>query len=268
LNRSDSWKTWGIIIGLLLFTGVASAAWLWFSNQEDEQSASQVAKIEKETEPITISFGDYVLGKELLGIDFVSEKIEGTQINPWLVVAAAAGIVTVFVGGIGLFLALITVITSRQVSKVYADEGFQTARVELNRRDAESLKGKQETRSQAASPGPQRRLRWSVAVNSILVLLLVWIAGLIFGVAFFGDTTWDIAGLSVSAVAILNLVLIVISLIVLALTIRSREPDDLDLSKTDNNPVNWSYVWVVLSGALIFGLGAGLAIAMSSISTG
>jgi hypothetical protein len=60
----------------------------------------------------------------------------------------------------------------------------------------------------------------------------------------------------------------VISIVVLALAIRAREPDDLDFGKTDNNPVNWSYVWVILSGALIFGLGAGLAIAMTSLPAG
>ncbi len=268
MNRSDAWKTWAIVIGLLLFTGLASAAWLWLSSQEETQTDSQVAKVERETEPITIRVGDFVLGDELLGIDFINEKIEGTQINPWLVVAAAAGIVTVLVGAIGLFLAIITVFTDRQVSRVYSDESYQSARAELNQRDAESLKDTQEIRPPASSPSSPRRLQWSVVSTSILILIMVWITGLIFGIAFFGDTTWEFAGLTISAVAIVNLVLIVISIVVLALVIRAREPDDLDFGKTDNNPVNWSYVWVILSGALIFGLGAGLAIAMSSIPTG
>jgi hypothetical protein len=257
-----------IIIGLLLFTGLASAAWLWLSSQEETSTDSQAAKTERETEPITIRVGDFVLGDELLAIDFINEKIEGTQINPWLVVAAAAGILTVLVGGSGLLIAIISVITSRQVSKVYSDESYQSARTELNQRDAQSLKETQEIKPTATTPSPPRRLQWSVVSTSILILIMVWITGLIFGVAFFGDTTLEIAGRSFSAVAILNLVLIVISIVVLVLAIRAREPDDLDFGKTDNDPVNWNYVWVILSGALIFGLGAGLAIAMSSISTG
>lgn len=268
MKRSEAWKTWGIVIGLLLFTGLASAAWLWLGNQEETQTDTPIAKVERETEPITIRIGDFVLGDELLGIDFINENIEGTQINPWIVVAAAAGILTVLVGAIGLFLAIISVITNRQVSKVYSDESYKAALAELNQRDAESLKSTQEIRPPTTSPSPQRRLRWSVVSNSILFLIMVWITGSIFAVAFFGDTTWEIAGLSISVVAIVNLVLMVISIVVLVLAIRAREPDDLDFSKTDNDPVNWNYVWIILSGALILGLGAGLAIAMGSISAG
>jgi hypothetical protein len=266
LNRNDAWKTWAIVIGLLIFTGIASAAWLWLSNQEDAQSESQIAQVERETEPITISIGAYVLGDELLSIPFISENIEGTQINPWLFAIAAFAIVAVLIGGMGFILGIVSLITSRQVSKVNADEEFQASIAELNQRDAAKLKELQESRVSAPTPTPERRLRWSVITTSLLILVIVWIAGLAFGVAFFGDTTWEIAGLEISAVAIMSFVLIAITLVVLVVTIRSHKPGELDSSKTDYNPVNWNYVWVVLTGALIFGLGAGLAIAMTSIT--
>jgi hypothetical protein len=267
LNRSDTWKTWAIVIGLLIFTGVASAAFLWFSNQEESQTDSQVAAVDRETEPITISVGDYVLGDELLGIPFISEKIEGVQINPWLVVIASFVFVAALVGGIGLFLALISMITSRQVSKVYADEGFQASVATLSQHDKESLQKKRETKPVAASPAPERRLRWSLITSALLVVVLVWIAGLVYGVAFLGDTTWNILGADVNAVTFINLLLVAITIIIIAATIRAHEPGELDSSKTDNNPVNWSYVWIILSGALILGIGAGLAI-MSTTITG
>ncbi len=265
MNRSYTWKTWAFVIGLLLFTGLASATWLWLSNQEESQTKSQVAAVDQEIEPITISVGDYVLGNELLDIPFVNEYIEGTQLNPWLVVGASFVILAGLVGAIGLSLALLSLITSRQVSKVYADEDFQSSVATLNQRDVESLKEIQETSPRATAPAPQRRVRWSVITTSLLILIMVWIAGLIFGAAFYGDTTWEFLGVEVSAVAIVNLVLIAITILILALTIRAHEPGELDSSKTDYNPVNWNYVWIVLSGALIVGIGAGLAIAMPLI---
>jgi hypothetical protein len=262
LNRSEAWKTWAIVIGLLIFTGLASAAWLWLSNQDDAGSTAEIESVQKETEPITISVGDYVLGNELLGIDFINDNIEGFQIDPWLVFVISLGVVTLIVGGIGIGITLITVITSRQVSKAYEDKGFRESQVKLTEQDAAVTKARQETRPVASPEVAERRLRWSVVTTSLLIIILVWITGLIFGVAYFGDTTWEIAGQSVSAVTLINLILILLTIIVLALIIRAREPGDLDSSKTDYNPVNWSYVWIIVTGALIVGIGAGLAFAM------
>ena len=267
MNRSDTWKTWGIVIGLLIFTGLASAAFLWFSSQEESQSDSEVAAADRETEPITISVGDYVLGDELLSIPFISENIEGRQINPWLVVIASFAVVAALVGGIGLFLALLSMITSRQVSKVYADEGFHASVAKLSQQDKDSLQGKQESRPIATTPAPERRLRWSLITTALLIVILVWAAGLVYGVAFLGDTTWNILGAEVDAASLINLLLVATTIVIIAVTIRAHEPGELDSSKTDDNPVNWNYVWIILSGALILGVGAGLAI-MSTTMTG
>lgn len=266
LNRSDTWKTWVIVIGLLIFTGLASAAFLWYSSQEESQTDSEVAAADRETEPITIRVGEYVLGDELLGIPFISENIEGVQINPWLVVIASFVVVAALVGGIGLFLALLSMITSRQVSKVYADEGFHASVATLSQHDKESLQGKQETRPVATAPAPERRLRWSLITSALLIVILVWAAGLVYGVAFFGDTTWNILGAEVSAVSFINLLLVITTIAIIAVTIRAHEPGGLDSSKTDNNPVSWNYVWIILSGALILGIGAGLAIMTTTIT--
>ena len=111
MNRSDTWKTWALVAGLLIFTGLASVAFLWLSSQEPE-AKPQIAPVERETQPITISIGDYVLGDELLGIPFISENIEGSQLNPWIAVAGLFIILTLLVGGMGTILALLSWIGS------------------------------------------------------------------------------------------------------------------------------------------------------------
>jgi len=260
LKRSDSLKTWAFVLGLLLFTGLASAAYLWFSSQEDTSSSTETASVAQETQPITVSIGDYVLGDELLGIPFVNDKIEGTQLNPWIVVIAAIILVSVLIGGIGTALAVVSLISSRQVAKVYSDEEYQHSAAALSQREQETVKELQETRPVAASDPPERKLRWSLITSALLIVILVWAAGLAFGIAFFGDTTWQIFGADVSVVTVINIVLVAITIAIIAITIRAHEPGELDSSKSDYNPVNWSYVWIILSGVLILGIGAGLAI--------
>lgn len=268
MNKNGAWKTWVVVIGLLIFTGLATATWLWFSSQEDAQTEAQLEEGTSVSEPITISVGDYVLGNELLNIDFISENIEGQELNPWLVVIGATVLVSLLVGGLGFLIMILSVITSRQVAKVYADEDYQTAQSELTKRDAETMKEWRESQPPAQADEPKRSLRGSAVTSAAIFLILVWITGLAFSLALLGDTTFEVAGLEISAVALVNLILVLITLVVMILTFRSREPEELDIGRSDNNPVNWSYVWIVLSGVLIFGLGAGLAIAMSSIPAG
>ena len=154
------------------------------------------------------------------------------------------------------------------MAKVYADEGFQASVATLSQHDKEVLQELQDDRPTAEVIEPERRLRWSIVVTAILILLLVWSAGLVYGVAFLGNTTWQILGAEVSAVMFINLILVVVTIIIMAGVIRAHEPGELDSSKTDYNPVNWSYVWIILSGALILGIGAGLAIASTVIAAG
>ena len=266
MKRSDTWKTWIVIIGLLVFTGLATAGYLWFSGKEETQSATQAEAVDRETEPITVSIGDYVLGDELLGIPFIKDSIEGVQLNPWLVVIASFILVALLVGGMGTVLALISFFTSRQVAKVYADEEYQQSVAALSQHDKEVIKDLQETRPVVAAEEPERRLRWSLIVTALMIITLVWVTGLIFGVAFLGDATWHIFGADVSVVTIINFALVAITIAIIGYTIRAHEPGELDSSKTDYNPVNWSYVWIIISGALILGIGAGLAIASTTMT--
>lgn len=265
MDRINGLKTWAIIIGLLIFTGAASAAWLWFSNLEDDTGTTRVAEVEQQSEPITVSVGDYVLGEDLLGIDFISQNIEGLELNPWLVLIGAAVVVSVLIGAIGTGITLVSLFTSRQVSKVYEDERYQEAQAKLQQHDKELIDALNADRPVATPAAKEVRTRRSMLVTALLFVMLVWITGNIFGVAFFGTTTWEIFGLSLSPIFVINIALILVTVGVIAILFRVREPEELDISKTDNNPVNWNYVWIILSGALIFGLGTGLVIAMGNL---
>jgi Flp pilus assembly protein TadB len=268
LGKSESWKTWIIVIGLLIFAGLASAAWLWLSNQESTESERQEMVVESESEPITIQVKDYVLGNDLLQLDFISKNVDGQQVDAGMAFLIISGIVIAVVGATGLLIALVTFFFNRGVTKVYGDESYQAATITLDQRQKTWIKDHQQEQPRAAEVEPEQRSRWSFLATSLLIIIIVWIAGLIAGFTLLKDTTWEIAGLEVSAATVVNLTLILTTIIILYAVARSHEPDELDGSTTDNQPVNWGTIWVILSGLLIVGAGTGAAIALRAAGGG
>jgi uncharacterized membrane protein (DUF485 family) len=266
LNIPDSWKNWIIAIGLLIFAGLASATWLWFSSQDSGSEGASAEVPAAEPLPVVIQFKDYVLGSDLLQIDAVSE-LDGTTITQGQVVIVAFIVTTVVVVGLGVILTLLSWFTSRQVTAVESDEDYLAAINVLNDRQKElvkELKGEQPTNQPQAAA---KRAGWSWFATSLLIIILVWITGLILGVTFLDDVTWNIFGLEVNASSAVNLILILITAVILYVYVRRRDPTDLQSGKTDYQPINWGTVWIVVTGLLIVGIGTGLAVAMRSIGS-
>ncbi len=268
LGKSESWKTWIIVIGLLIFAGFASAAWLWLSNQESTESERQEMVLESESEPITIQVKDYVLGNDLLQLDFISKNVDGQQLDVGMAFLIISAIVVAVVGATGLLIGLVTFFFNRGVNKVYGDESYQAATVTLGQRQKTWLKEHQQERPRAAEVEPEQRSRWSFLATSLIIIIIVWIVGLIAGSTLLKDTTWEIVGFEVSAITVVNLILILTTIVILYAVARNHEPDELDGSATDNQPVNWGTIWVILSGLLIVGAGTGAAIALRAAGGG
>ena len=151
--------------------------------------------------------------------------------------------------------------------KVATDEGYLAAEAELDKRAAAQLKAVNEEKA-LTEPHPERSERWSTISTSIVILIFVWLAGLMLGLSIFGDTTYEVNGREVSPVTIINGILILITIVVLVLAARARKPGALDNPENDYDPVNWGYIWILLSGLIIVGIGTGLAIALRSGAAG
>ena len=85
---------------------------------------------------------------------------------------------------------------------------------------------------------------------------------MLLGNAIFQGEEVEIGEQLVNPVAILNLFLILLTVVTLIAVFRSNPTADPDSNATDYRPVNWGWIWVILSGLLIVGIGTGLAIAM------
>ena len=266
MNIPDSWKNWIIAIGLLIFAGLASATWLWFSSQDTGSENSSVEAPAAEQLPVVIQVKDYVLGSDLLQIDAVSD-FDGTMIAQGQVVLVAFVVVTAVVVGLGLMLALLSWFTSRQVTAVESDADYQAAVNLLDDRQKEQAKELKVEQPTNEPPPPVKRAGWSWFATSLLIIILVWITGLILGVTFLDTVTWNIFGLEVNASSIVNLILILTTVVILYTVAKRREPTELQSGKTDYQPINWGTVWIVVTGLLIVGIGTGLAVAMRSIGS-
>jgi hypothetical protein len=258
----DSWKNWIIILGLLVFAGLASAGWLWLSEELSTGESKELQQVEEEPVVITLDVQNALLGEDLMKIPFIRDNIDGLQLTASQAIILAA-VVTVFgVGAIGVPLAILSVLLGRQSAKVYADESYQAHVTELENRKKAWLKEWNQEQPVSKEESPVQTSRWSKWATSIVILIFVWIGGLLLGNAIFQGEEVEIGGQLVNPVAILNLFLILLTVVTLVAVFRSNPAADPDSNVTDYRPVNWGWVWVVLSGVLIVGMGIGLAVAM------
>lgn len=261
MSNRESWKTWAAIAGLLIFAGLASAIMPFLLDQlgGDGSTATEVAGEPLET-TIDVSQLPFI-GEVLVEIPFVSENIQGRPITALQAFGVAFGAVLVGVGAVGLLITVLTVIFDRLVTRVYADEAYQEATAELQQREKSRVKELQENQPAIVGTEQGTRSRWSMGIFAFIFLLFVWIIGLTIGTVYFEDTEVDILGLTIGAVALFNLILGLITILVLFLALRHRDPEELENPASDNNPVNWGFIWIVVSGLLIVGIGAGAALA-------
>lgn len=267
MSRRESWKTWVIVAGLLLFAGLASAAWPFISDAISGGSEPDLGQVEQEATIITIDIRNMLLGDELIKIKFIADNVDGLQFTAWEVFLISLGVVLVLTGALGLLFTLLSVVLGRQVVIVQADERYQNAVVELDNRQKAALAELREHQPKE-SPHPERTARWPLIATSIVILIFVWIAGILLGVSYFGDSTVELLGRQVSAAALFNAILLLVTLAVLVLVIRIRKPAEIDELDTDYNPVNWGYVWILLTGLVVVGIGAGLAVATRAAGAG
>lgn len=262
MSNRDSLKTWAAVAVILIFAGLASAVVPFLLDQADANSApSEDATREPLETTIDVSQLPFI-GEVLVEIPFIAENIQGQPITALQAFGIAFGVVLVGIGAVGVLITVVVLIFDRLARRTYENEGYQTASAELQQREKDRVKELQKDKPTAAGPEKQVRSRWSMGIYAFIFLLFVWIVGLALGAVYLADTEVEILGLTFSGTFVLNLVLGLITIAILYLSLRRRDPEELENPASDNNPVNWGYIWIVVSGLLIVGLGAGAALAM------
>ena len=258
MSNRESWKTWAAVAALLIFAGVASAVVPLLLDQADDGASTTEAAREPWETTIDVSQLPFI-GVVLVEIPFIADNIQGQPITALQAFGIAIGVVLVSVGAVGLLITVLALLFDRLVKRVYSDEGYQESRAELQEREKARTKELQQGHPTAAGPKKETRSRWSMGVYAFIFLLFVWIGGLIVGAVYLSESEVDFFGLTMSAANAFNLVLVLLTIVILFLALRRRDPEELENPSSDSNPVDWGYIWVVVSGLLIVGIGAGAA---------
>jgi hypothetical protein len=257
LKSFETWRTWVIIIGLLLFAAVASVAWpaiVDSLNLDLDLSGSGRGAGELETALDGIPVPDAVAG--LPGISALVDDEE--RISPWLVLAAISALIISLIVGTGLVLGILFRLLDRQTRQVKADPEFNENAAALAQREKERLQ--QRAQEQPPTPMPSHeRPRWSLVATSLVILFFVLLVGFAVGDTLYGGAT-DNGGDPVLAL-VLGLGLAALLVMVAAILLRRGRP----YVSNENASISWGVIWVVISGLVFLGIGLGLTLAMRTV---
>ncbi len=245
MSRSESWKTWAVIIAILLFSGFVAAIWPLVTSFSEGSSG----EITFELETIVITIPPLPLP----GMDG-GQVITLSSLVAFVIIAAlVVGAVVV----VGLILAGLNVLLANQATKVNNSEKFQERNAALQQREKEKLAQKQEGRD-AASSQQHDYSRWAVVATSMAILMFAIFLGLLFAAALFPsgqiteqDQVINIAGIFAGA-------FFLVTLFILLLRMNPRRLAAVD--ETDREGIPWDMIAIVLLGILVVGLGIGLLV--------
>lgn len=241
----------GIIVVLLLI-GVATVVLPAIQEQIVGGSNLDVS-LETENEPLEINLGGFLLGEELEKITPLNDLLNGREVNPLLLLIGSLVVVGGAVVTFGLVLALVMRLLDRSVSNTYSNESYQEAAKNLETREKEE--NKELAKIQPPTDIPEHNRPRSRAYT--LIALILFLTG-IGAIVFASSLNVDIQ------VGIFAVVVTVLVGIVALLTIRPEQFTDPE--QEDAATLNWSTIWVAISGLIFLGIGLGLVVAIRSLS--
>lgn len=268
MKSFETLRTWLIIGGLLLFSGLASLAWVSLSGQggagglELPGLGMDLDLSVEVGEPVTIQLDQYLLGEVLVEAPLIS-RLQGVQV-PSLLLAGILAVITV--GGIiavGLPLALIYMRLDRQAEQVKEDESFQESRAALEKKESERLKALNE--AQPPTPIPAHDMpRWAAASTMLIVLFFVVLISYVLADTFYpgGDVELG-SNFFVNPALILSAVLGIVTVIAMAGRSGRQSGEDGDEDRADGR-IPWGAIWVALTGFIFLGIGTGLMLIIRS----
>lgn len=266
MKSFETIRTWLIVLGLLLFSGLASLAWVALSGQETalETPSFGLDLAIEVGEPVTIQLDQYLLGEVLVEAPLISQ-LHGVEVPSLLL----AGILTaITIGGllaIGLPLALIYVRLDRQAEEVKEDPEFQEQQAALEKKETERLRALKEEKPPTPIPSHEMP-RWAAISTALVVLFFVILVSFALADTFYTEGSIQLGtNLFVDPGVVLSLVLGLVTLIALSGTLgRRTESEEEQAEDKDEAHIPWGVIWVALTGFIFLGIGTGIMIAIRS----
>jgi hypothetical protein len=239
--------------------GVATVALPALLNRGAEAEGGVGPTFTTNNDPIPIDLGGYLLGEELEKITPLNDLLAGRTVDPMLL---AGALTVLLLGGMvvmGLILYLVMGRLGKMTVTTKNDPHFQEAVSNLEQR--EKAKNRELAKVQPPTDiPPHTRPRYDAIATGLTIVLLVVFAAIAVAQTFFAGETREFLGALVPAWVPFTCVVSLIAAVFVALIMRPER--FANVAQRDNQPVNWSTIWVAISGLIFLGVGTGLMLAI------
>jgi len=174
------------------------------------------------------------------------------EVAPIVAVGILALVIFIAIVLVGVGIAFVNLLISRQVTAVIDDDSFKEKQSQLAQREKDGLKLMNEGRT--TSTPDHNRPGWSAVSTSLIVLFFVWLGGMVInGTIYPEGQLISGAGLPVSSAPRIIVPLLLFALLILSF--RMRPGKVMAAESTDAAPIPWDGIAVILLGLLVVGLG-------------
>ncbi|MCA9917605.1 MAG: hypothetical protein KC445_06600 [Anaerolineales bacterium] len=256
MKTSESWKTWLPLLGLLVLFGLVSALWPVLANAFSLPSLSfgGGSSTPLPYEPELISLEAIKTSLAASPLSGMAESLPD-EISPFVglgvVAVLAIGAIIVVGGGLAFIFRLLANIRENTLGT----DSYQTHQNALEQRAKEQIKQMRDGRTTAPMPS-HKMPRWSVVSNTLITLMFVGLATMVFVRNFFPEGTTELNGQIVNVTTPVFLVLALLTVIILGVRLRPQKIEAV--SETDNGRIPWDFIVVLITGLVMLGLGIGL----------
>lgn len=267
MKSFETLRTWLIIGGLILFSGLASLVWISVSGQgglaTPDLGAGSLPDFSIEMgEPITIQLDQYLIGEVLVDAPVLG-NLQGREVHPLVLAGILAAVTIGALLAVGVPLGFIYVMLDRQAGKVKEDPAFQEQQATLSKRETERLRAVNE--AQPTTPVPSHEMpRWAKASTALVIVFFVVLASFALADTFYPEGELIIGEAIIDPALIVSAVLGLITVITLALTLGRRPTGEGEAGDGDVRGVPWGAIWVAITGFIFLGIGTGLMLAIRS----
>ena len=233
-------STWVVIIGLIIFSGLASAV---LFGGGDDGGGSSTSLGESLNPGFSLPTVDTTV--DSVQISEALPGIGGAETNELVILAVLTVLFLGLIVGTGIAIMLLVRALDGTTKAVKDDEEYQSSMAEFTKREKEFVK--QYVKEQPPTPIPSHeRPTWAVISTSLIMALFLSFVGAAFSDNFLAGSAQFNWAVAFGAIGLF------IGLISLNVN-RIRATD-----AADSLAIPWGAIWVVATGVIIMGVGLGI----------
>jgi hypothetical protein len=180
LSKTESWKTWTVIIALLIVFGLITVIVPGMIDSVQLSSGGGSGGGLRAAE-----VGDIVIPP--ITNPITGDVIEIEPIDPALALVVLTAVTVGLVVGTGVAITLLYTFISKLVVRTNDSDAFKDKQQVLANKEKEQLKTLQTGRKAASAPEVVGMPRWSVLSTSLIILLFVLFGSLVLTISFFPE---------------------------------------------------------------------------------